>query len=53
MEQPGRTEINSHAIILDPDKTFATTKILKARLRMFVANRLNAIEWETSFQKMK
>lgn len=49
MEQPGRAEITGHEIVLDPDKTFATTKILKAKCRMFIRGRIAAIEWTTSF----
>lgn len=49
MEQPGRAEINSHKIVLDYDKSFIRTKLLKAKLTMFVAGRINAISWETSF----
>jgi hypothetical protein len=50
MESQGKAEISAHNILLDPDKTFAATKILKAKLKMFVANRTKAIEWETSFR---
>jgi hypothetical protein len=52
MEQPGIAEINSHKIILDFDKSFSRTKILKAKLTMFVANRINGITWETSFGRV-
>lgn len=53
MEAPGRKEISSHEIILDPDKTFNTDRILKAKCKMFVSNRTKAIEWETSFATPK
>jgi hypothetical protein len=49
MEQPGRAEITGHEIVLDPDKTFASTGILKAKCRMFIRGRMRAIEWTTSF----
>lgn len=49
MEAQGRAEITKHEIQLDPDKTFATTRILKAKLKMFIAGRIKAIEWTTSF----
>lgn len=52
MEQPGRAEINSHKIVLDYDKSFSRTKILKAKLTMFVAARINGISWETSFGRV-
>ena len=52
MEQAGRAEINSHKIILDPDKSFKLTKILKAQLTMYVAGRVAAIEWTTSFAQV-
>lgn len=53
MEAPGRKEISGHEIILDPNKTFNTNRILKAKCRMFVNNRTQAIEWETSFATPK
>ncbi|AOP32564.1 hypothetical protein A0128_00935 [Leptospira tipperaryensis] len=53
MEAPGRKEISGHEIILDPDKTFNTDRILKAKCKMFVSNRTKAIEWETSFATPK
>lgn len=49
MEAQGRAEITKHEIQLDPDKTFATTRILKVKLKMFIAGRIKAIEWTTSF----
>ncbi|WP_016756176.1 DUF2586 family protein [Leptospira santarosai] len=49
MEAPGRQEISGHEIVLDPNKTFHTDRILRAKCRMFVSNRTQAIEWETSF----
>lgn len=49
MEVPGQAEINSHKITLDPDKSFARTKLLKARLTMYVAGRIDGISWETNF----
>ncbi|WP_016754181.1 DUF2586 family protein [Leptospira santarosai] len=49
MEAPGRQEISGHEIVLDPNKTFHTNRILRAKCRMFVSNRTHAIEWETSF----
>ncbi|MDI7156219.1 DUF2586 family protein [Leptospira santarosai] len=49
MEAPGRQEISGHEIVLDPNKTFNTDRILRAKCRMFVSNRTHAIEWETSF----
>lgn len=52
MEQPGRAEINSHKIVLDYDKSFVRTKVLKAKLTMFVANRISGISWETSFGRV-
>jgi len=52
MEQPGRAEINSHKIVLDYDKSFVRTKLLKAKLTMFVAGRINGISWETSFGRV-
>ncbi|MBM9499361.1 hypothetical protein JWG44_03760 [Leptospira sp. 201903071] len=53
MEAPGRKEISGHEIILDPDKTFNTDRILKAKCKIFVSNRTKAIEWETSFATPK
>ncbi|EKO32780.1 DUF2586 family protein [Leptospira santarosai] len=49
MEAPGRQEISGHEIVLDPNRTFNTDRILRAKCRMFVSNRTHAIEWETSF----
>lgn len=49
MEQSGSAEISGHTIVLDPDKSFKTTRILKAQLAMKVAGRIKAIEWTTSF----
>jgi len=49
MEKPGAAEISGHAIKLDPEKTFATTKILEADLVMFIKGRINGIRWRTSF----
>ncbi|MCP5502624.1 MAG: hypothetical protein H7A25_22185 [Leptospiraceae bacterium] len=49
MEVSGRQEISKHEIIFDPDKDFSQTKILKAKLKMFIAGRIKAIEWTTSF----
>ncbi|MBW0433307.1 hypothetical protein HGB47_06730 [Leptospira yasudae] len=53
MEAPGRKEISGHEIILDPNKTFNTDRILKAKCKMYVSNRTKAIEWETSFATPK
>ncbi|EMN91359.1 DUF2586 family protein [Leptospira weilii] len=53
MEAPGRKEISGHEILLDPNKTFNTDRILKAKCKMFVSNRTKAIEWETSFATPK
>ncbi|MEM7184481.1 MAG: DUF2586 family protein [Spirochaetota bacterium] len=51
MEKPGRAEISSHKIVLDPDGDFALTGILKVSLAMYVAQRIKAIEWETTFAR--
>ncbi|EMN91026.1 DUF2586 family protein [Leptospira weilii] len=53
MEAPGRKEISGHEIVLDPNKTFKVDRILRAKCRMFVSNRTQAIEWETSFATPK
>lgn len=53
MEAPGRKEISGHEIVLDPNKTFNVDRILRAKCRMFVSNRTQAIEWETSFATPK
>ncbi|WP_017850474.1 DUF2586 family protein [Leptospira interrogans serovar Szwajizak] len=53
MESPGRKEISGHEIVLDPNKTFNTDRILKAKCKMYVSNRTKAIEWETSFATPK
>jgi hypothetical protein len=49
MEKPGAAEISGHAIKLDPQKNFASTKILEADLTMFIAGRINGIRWRTAF----
>lgn len=49
MEAQGRAEISGHEIKLDPNGTFSTTRILEARLKMYIAGRIKAIEWTTSF----
>ncbi|MBE7413354.1 MAG: hypothetical protein HS129_15055 [Leptospiraceae bacterium] len=53
MEAQGRAEISGHEIKLDPDNTFKNDKILKAKLKMFIKDRITAIEWETSFAVAK
>ncbi|MCE9499758.1 MAG: hypothetical protein K8R21_04565, partial [Leptospira sp.] len=53
MEAPGRAEISGHEIVLDPDDTFKVDRVLKAKLKMFIADRIAAIEWETSYAAAK
>lgn len=49
MKVAGKPEIADHKIILDPDKSCRTTRILKAELIMYVTGRINCIQWTTSF----
>jgi hypothetical protein len=49
MLKAGEAEISGFEVLLDPDQTFATSKILKAKMVMYVAGRYKAIEWTTSF----
>lgn len=49
MEAPGRAEITRHEIVLDPNNTFKTDRILHALCRMYIRGRIAAIEWTTSF----
>ncbi len=49
MEVNGKQEISKHEIEFDPNKNFILTNILEAKLKMFVAGRIKAIEWTTSF----
>jgi hypothetical protein len=53
MEMQGQAEISGHEIILDPNKTFSKTRILQAILKMYVSQRVEAIEWMTSFSIQK
>lgn len=52
MEIPGKAEITGHEIILDPNKNFASTRILEALMRIYVRGRIGAIEWTTSFSQV-
>jgi hypothetical protein len=49
MMKPGEAEISKGEVIFDPNKTFAQTKILQAKMKMYVKNRIKAIEWITNF----
>lgn len=49
MQIPGSAEITKHELVFDPDKDFDRTGVLKVLLTMYVARRINAIEWTTTF----
>ncbi|EKP13434.1 DUF2586 family protein [Leptospira borgpetersenii] len=49
MERAGEAELSGHEIKLQPIKTINGRKILPATLKMFIKNRIDAIQWSTEF----
>ncbi|EMO65310.1 hypothetical protein LEP1GSC132_0281 [Leptospira kirschneri str. 200803703] len=49
MERAGEAEISGHEIKLQPIKTVNGRKILPATLKMYIKDRIDAIQWSTEF----
>ncbi|AVQ11670.1 Uncharacterized protein XB16_1338 [Leptospira santarosai] len=49
MERAGEAEISGHEIKLQPIKTLNGRKILPVTLKMYVKDRIDAIQWSTEF----
>ncbi|UPY76754.1 DUF2586 domain-containing protein [Leptospira weilii] len=49
MERAGEAEISGHEIKLQPIKTVNGRKVLPATLKMFIKDRIDAIQWSTEF----
>ncbi|PJZ43675.1 DUF2586 family protein [Leptospira brenneri] len=49
MEKPGEAEISGHEIVFGKVKKVGNQKVLPATIKMFIRDRLDAIQWTTQF----
>lgn len=49
MEKPGESELSGHEIVFGKIKKVGNQKVLPATIKMFIKDRLDAIQWTTQF----